>query len=82
MQLSYSFTGRNDAVAFTTDPRLKLLSFTGSQDVGWDLQIEGWAKKVTLELGGNAAIVDEDAHIEDAMSRCIVGAFYRPAKAA
>ena len=69
---------RNDAVAFTTDPRLKLLSFTGSQDVGWDLKSKAGQKKVTLELGGNAAcIVDEDAHIEDAVSRCIVGAFYQ-----
>ena len=69
---------RTEASAFTTDPRLKLLSFTGSQDVGWALKSKAGQKKVTLELGGNAAcIVDADSDIDDAVSRCIVGAFYQ-----
>jgi acyl-CoA reductase-like NAD-dependent aldehyde dehydrogenase len=29
---------RDGADLFTTDDRLKLLSFTGSPDVGWDLK--------------------------------------------
>src|SRR5438067_274780 len=52
---------REGADLFTTDDRLKLLSFTGSPDVGWDLKARAGKKKVVLELGGNAAvIVDED----------------------
>jgi acyl-CoA reductase-like NAD-dependent aldehyde dehydrogenase len=35
-------------------------------------------KKVVLELGGNAAvIVDEDADLQDAVDRVVVGAFYQ-----
>ncbi|MBL4634025.1 MAG: aldehyde dehydrogenase family protein [Kofleriaceae bacterium] len=69
---------RETAVAFAEDPRPKLLSFTGSPDVGWKLKAKAGKKKVTLELGGNAAvIVDEDADIDDAVERIIVGAFYQ-----
>lgn len=69
---------RNQADSFTTDERLKLLSFTGSPEVGWRLKSLAGRKKVILELGGNAAcIVDEDADLEDATDRMIVGAFYQ-----
>lgn len=69
---------RDGADLFTTDERLKLLSFTGSPEVGWDLKARAGKKKVVLELGGNAAvIVDEDADIDDAVARIIIGAFYQ-----
>ncbi|GAB4194038.1 MAG: aldehyde dehydrogenase family protein [Wenzhouxiangellaceae bacterium] len=69
---------RDGADLFTTDERLKLLSFTGSPDVGWALKAKAGKKKVVLELGGNAAcIVDEDADIDDAVQRVIFGAFYQ-----
>lgn len=69
---------RDGADLFTTDERLKLLSFTGSPGVGWDLKARAGKKKVILELGGNAAcIVDEDADLEDAVNRLIIGAFYQ-----
>ena len=69
---------RDGAELFTTDDRLKLLSFTGSPEVGWDLKARAGKKKVILELGGNAAvIVDEDADLDDAVARIIIGAFYQ-----
>ncbi|BFT31754.1 aldehyde dehydrogenase family protein [Alteromonas sp. D210916BOD_24] len=69
---------RDGADLFTTDERLKLLSFTGSPDVGWALKAKAGKKPVILELGGNAAcIVDEDADIEDAIERAIIGAYYQ-----
>jgi acyl-CoA reductase-like NAD-dependent aldehyde dehydrogenase len=69
---------REGAELFTTDPRLKLLSFTGSPEVGWDLKARAGKKKVVLELGGNAAcVVDRDADINDALDRIIHGAFYQ-----
>lgn len=69
---------RDGADLFTTDDRLKLLSFTGSPAVGWDLKARAGKKKVVLELGGNAAcIVDADADVTDAVSRLIHGAFYQ-----
>jgi len=69
---------RDGAALFTEDERIKLLSFTGSPDVGWNLKSKAGKKKVVLELGGNAAcIVDEDADIEDAVNRIVFGAFYQ-----
>jgi acyl-CoA reductase-like NAD-dependent aldehyde dehydrogenase len=69
---------RDGADLFTTDDRLKLLSFTGSPDVGWHLKARAGKKKVVLELGGNAAvIVDADADLDDAVTRVVFGAFYQ-----
>ncbi len=69
---------RDGADLFTTDDRLKLLSFTGSPDVGWALKAKAGKKKVVLELGGNAAvIIDHDADLDDALDRVIFGAFYQ-----
>jgi len=69
---------RDGADLFTEDERLKLLSFTGSPGVGWDLKAKAGKKKVVLELGGNAAcIVDHDADLDDALERVIFGAFYQ-----
>jgi len=69
---------RGGAERFTTDERLKLLSFTGSPAVGWDLKAKAGKKKVILELGGNAAcVVDADTDLEDAVQRIVIGAFYQ-----
>jgi acyl-CoA reductase-like NAD-dependent aldehyde dehydrogenase len=69
---------RDGADLFTEDERLKLLSFTGSPEVGWKLKARAGKKPVVLELGGNAAcVVDEDADIEDAVERIVIGAFYQ-----
>lgn len=58
------------------DERLKLLSFTGSPEVGWDLKARAGKKKVVLELGSNsAAIVDQSADLDHAAARCTYGAF-------
>lgn len=69
---------RDGADLFTTDERIKLMSFTGSPDVGWALKAKAGKKKIVLELGGNAAVVvDADADLGDAAARIIVGAFYQ-----
>ena len=64
------------------DPRIKKISFTGSDVVGWDLMSKYTKKKVTLELGGNAAvIIDEDPPDFDfAASRNAWELFIRRAK--
>ena len=68
---------RDGAELFTTDDRLKLLSFTGSPGVGWDLKARAGKKKVVLELGGNAAcIVDAAAGLGDGGERLVFEAFY------
>jgi len=71
---------RDGADLFTTDERLKLLSFTGSPSVGWELKAKAGKKKVVLELGGNAAcIVDADqrARLDLVVERLVFGAFYQ-----
>ncbi|MEQ9459636.1 MAG: aldehyde dehydrogenase family protein [Phycisphaeraceae bacterium] len=69
---------RDGADLFTTDERFKLLSFTGSPDVGWALKAKAGKKPVILELGGNAAcVVDHDADLKDAVERIVFGAFYQ-----
>jgi len=69
---------RDGADLFVTDDRLKLLSFTGSPEVGWDMKARAGRKKVVLELGGNAAvIIDEGTDLDDALERVVFGAFYQ-----
>lgn len=58
------------------DSRIAKLSFTGSEKVGWYLKSIVGRKKVTLELGGNAAvIIDESADLEPAAKNTAVGAY-------
>lgn len=65
-----------DAELMVRDPRIGTLSFTGSPEVGWYLRSVTSAGKVTLELGGNAAvIVHHDADIPSAAARIVEGAF-------
>ena len=61
------------------DERIKKVSFTGSDEIGWELMKKYSKKKVTLELGGNAAtVIDEDPpDLDFAASRNAWGAFYQ-----
>jgi acyl-CoA reductase-like NAD-dependent aldehyde dehydrogenase len=66
----------DDAGVLVTDDRIKLISFTGSVPVGWDIKRRAGKKKVVLELGGNAAvIVHSDADLGYAVDRCVTGGF-------
>lgn len=59
-----------------TDERIRCVSFTGSDVVGWKIKGEAEKKKVILELGGNAAaIVCEDADWRDAAGKLATAAF-------
>src|SRR2546428_2532502 len=59
-----------------TDDRFPFLTFTGSVGVGWRLKHKAWKKRVTLELGGNAAcIVHSDADLDWAVQKCLAGGF-------
>ncbi len=66
----------SDATALVEDDRLKMVSFTGSPPVGWDIKRRAGKKRVTLELGGNAGVVVEpDADIDFAAKKICFGAF-------
>lgn len=65
-----------DAEPLIVDERIKLISFTGSVPVGWEIKNRAGKKKVALELGGNAgAIIHSDADLDYAADRCIAGGF-------
>jgi len=65
-----------DAGLLVTDDRLKMISFTGSASVGWDIKRRAGKKKVVLELGGNGGvIVHSDADLAYAAERCVTGGF-------
>lgn len=66
----------DDAAPLVEDPRLKMLTFTGSTAVGWALKSRAGKKRVTLELGGNAGVVvHSDADLEYAADRCVTLGF-------
>jgi glyceraldehyde-3-phosphate dehydrogenase (NADP+) len=70
------------AERLVTDARVKMLSFTGSAEVGWRLKRIAAAPRVTLELGGNGAvIVHEDADLDYVAQRCAFGGFLRAGQA-
>ena len=67
---------RGAANQLVTDERFKLLTFTGSAEVGWDMKHRAGNKRVVLELGGNAAaLVGPDADLDEAVPKLVVGAF-------
>jgi acyl-CoA reductase-like NAD-dependent aldehyde dehydrogenase len=64
------------------DERVKIVSFTGSAEVGWRLQKVAATARVTLELGGNGAvIVEPDANLDYVAERCAFGGFLRAGQA-
>ena len=68
-----------DAAALIEDERIKLLSFTGGL-IGWELKARAGKKKVTLELGGNAACIvdgDQGDKLDVVVDRLAFGAYYQ-----
>lgn len=73
---------RGGADLFTVDERFKLLSFTGSPQVGWQMKERAGKKKVVLELGGNAACIIEDIkngaeEVHSIIDKVVHGAYYQ-----
>jgi acyl-CoA reductase-like NAD-dependent aldehyde dehydrogenase len=59
------------------EDRIKLVSFTGSAKVGWELKAHSSRKRVLLELGGNAALIvhGDWPDLDEAASRTARAAF-------
>ena len=65
-----------EAALIVSDDRLKMLSFTGSALVGWQLKTKSGKKRVVLELGGNAGvIIHSDADVDYAVERCVTAGY-------
>jgi acyl-CoA reductase-like NAD-dependent aldehyde dehydrogenase len=69
-------SGKTIGDQIVTDERIRMITFTGSPEVGIHIRNKAGLKKVTLELGSNSAvIVDEDVDVDAIIPRCVVGAF-------
>jgi glyceraldehyde-3-phosphate dehydrogenase (NADP+) len=69
-------TDNANAQKLVEDDRIKILSFTGSDKVGWMLKAISGKKKVLLEMGGNAAaIIDSSANLQRAARKLVYGSF-------
>jgi len=74
--LSLVHCSNSSAQRLVEDPRIAVLSFTGSDLVGWKLKALAGKKQVLLELGGNApCIVDASARLDEALEPILIGAF-------
>ncbi|WP_223593226.1 aldehyde dehydrogenase family protein [Neobacillus bataviensis] len=69
-------SGRSVGDILMKDDRIKMITFTGSPEVGRYIRENSGLKRVTLELGSNSAvIVDEGVNLEKIIPRIITGAF-------
>jgi len=71
-------TGRGETVgmAIVKDPRLRMITFTGSLGVGEEITRQAGIKKIALELGSNSAVVlMDDADLDLALPRILTGAY-------
>jgi acyl-CoA reductase-like NAD-dependent aldehyde dehydrogenase len=58
------------------DERVRLITFTGSAEVGWKLRERAARKKVNLELGNaTPVVVEADADLEQAATKLAANAF-------
>ncbi|MBA3659525.1 MAG: aldehyde dehydrogenase family protein [Gemmatimonadales bacterium] len=64
------------AAPLIDDPRVRMITFTGSSRAGWGIRQRAFTKRVTLELGGNAAVmIEPDADLDRAVRRCVAGGY-------
>lgn len=71
-----SGSGSSTGQALVTDPRIRLVTFTGSTQIGKRIHATAGLKKFHLELGGKChALVLEDADVQAAAAKCVEGAF-------
>jgi glyceraldehyde-3-phosphate dehydrogenase (NADP+) len=74
--LSILFCSNQVAAPLIDDPRVRMISFTGSARAGWEIRRRAYTKRVTLELGGNAAVmIEPDANLDHAVHRCVAGGY-------
>ena len=75
-QMNFVTCSNEDAARLVTDGRVKKVTFTGSPAVGWKLKAQCGKKRITLELGGNAAVIlHRDADLDAAVPAVAMGGF-------
>lgn len=74
--LAFVYCTNEVAAPLIDDPRVRMITFTGSGRAGFAIRQRASSKRVTLELGGNAAVIIEpDADLEHAVKRCVAGGY-------
>ncbi|NQU67219.1 MAG: aldehyde dehydrogenase family protein [Candidatus Marinimicrobia bacterium] len=69
--------GNQIGEALVSDPRIRMVSFTGGGEAGERITRLAGLKKIGMELGSNSpVIVLGDADMEKAVESCVSGAFY------
>ncbi len=71
-------TGPGGAIGdlLSCHPRIAMVTFTGSAEIGQRIRKLAGMKRVTLELGSNSAVIlEEDADLDEAVPRCVTGSF-------
>lgn len=71
-------TGPGGAIGdlLSCHPKINMVTFTGSVEVGLRIRSLAGMKRVTLELGSNSAVVlADDANLDEAVPRCVTGSF-------
>ena len=64
------------AAPLIDDSRVRMITFTGSARAGWAIRRRAYTRRVTLELGGNAAVmIEPDADLDHAIRRCVAGGY-------
>jgi glyceraldehyde-3-phosphate dehydrogenase (NADP+) len=63
--------------ALVSDPRVRMVSFTGGVEAGLEVTRRAGLKKIGMELGSNSPVVVlEDCDLEAAVESCVSGAFW------
>jgi glyceraldehyde-3-phosphate dehydrogenase (NADP+) len=63
--------------ALVTDPRVRMISFTGGVEAGREIVKKAGLKKIGMELGSNTpVIVCKDCDLDNAVDSCVSGAFW------
>jgi len=65
-------TGRQ----IVNDPRIAMITFTGSGEVGRQIRAAAGLRRVTLEMGSNSAVILEpDCDLDLLLPRCVAGCY-------
>jgi acyl-CoA reductase-like NAD-dependent aldehyde dehydrogenase len=68
--------GEESGRQIVSDPRIAMITFTGSPEVGGEIRAAAGLRRVTLEMGSNSSVILEpDCDLEMLLPRCVLGGY-------
>jgi acyl-CoA reductase-like NAD-dependent aldehyde dehydrogenase len=68
--------GEETGRGIVNDPRIAMITFTGSVEVGREIRAAAGLRRVTLEMGSNSSVILEpDCDLDLLVPRCVTGGF-------